>query len=400
MTDFRILLATPHAGYEQRVRRAFGDTLNGEVRRWDVDRGGVAADGLLTQLAAGNPDVVAIGPDVDVEVALELARRLEYDRPEISVLLVSEPTGELWQHALRAGVRDVLAPDAIDAHVRETFERTIELAARRRHNLVGDPEGAGRHGRIITVLSPKGGSGKTTVASNLAVGLARCGPEPVVVIDLDLQFGDISTALGLTPQHTLVDAARAPAAIDGMALKSFLSPHHSDLWALCGPESPADGEEVSADQARRIIETLADEFPFLVVDTGAGLDEHTLAALEVSTDLVLVCAMDVTSVRSLRKELAALEQLGMVHQHRHLVVNRADSKVGLDLKDVEASIGLPVAAAISSARVVPLSLNQGSPVIESDPRSPVAKQLGGLVQRFVGVSDHQPAAGRRRWAKR
>ncbi len=400
MTELRILLATPHAGYEQRVRQAFGATLNGDLRRWDVAHGEVTPDGLLQQLANSSPDVVAIGPDLETDDALALARELEQTRPEISVLLVSEPTPELWQHALRAGVRDVVAPDAVDADLRTAFERTMEVAARRRHNLVGDTDGPGSAGRIISVLSPKGGSGKTTVSSNLAVGLAMAEPNQVAIVDLDLQFGDVAASLGLSPQHTLVDAVRAPGELDGMALKSFLSSHHSDLWALCGPESPAEGEDVTADQAKQVVEKLADEFRYVVVDTGAGLDEHTLSAVEASTDLVLVCAMDVTSVQSLRKEIAALDQLGMTHQRRHLVINRADSKVGLDLRDVEASIDMPVDVAVSSSRAVPLSLNQGLPVIASETRSQVARQFAQLVERFAEQPAAVPGARRRKWGQR
>jgi pilus assembly protein CpaE len=386
MTDLRILLATPHAGYEQRLRRAFGEHLNGEVQRWDLQGGDGTPGELLAQLASSVPDVVAIGPDVELEAALILARQLEQDRPEISVLLISEPAPELWQDALRAGVRDVIPPDAPDVDVRAAFDRVMEVAARRRQNLIGDDD-AGRGGRIITIVSPKGGSGKTTVASNLAVGLALAEPNQVVLVDLDLQFGDVATSLRLTPNHTLVDAMRVSGQLDGMALKSFLTAHPTNLWALCGPESPAEGEEVSADRAQQVVRILADEFRYVVVDTSAGLSEHTLSVLEISTDLILLCAMDVPSIRSLRKEIDALDQLGMTHLRRSLVINRADSKVGLDVRDVEASIGMPVDIAIGSSRSVPLSLNQGTPLIESEPRSPVARQLLGLVERFV----EQPA---------
>lgn len=400
MTDLRVLLVTPHAGYEQRVRRAFGAELNGDLRRWDLDETAVSPKGLVEQLAQSTPDVVAIGPDVALGDALALARQLELERPEISVLLINEPTPALWQDALRAGIRDILAPDAVDADVRTAFDRALDVSARRRHNLVGDPS-AGPTGRIITVLSPKGGSGKTTVASNLAVGLAMAEPGSTAVVDLDLQFGDIATALRLTPEHTLVDVVRAPRTadgmmLDGMMLKSLLTAHPSGLWAMCGPESPADGEEVGADQVKQVVETLADEFRNVVVDTGAGLSEHALSVLEVSTDIILLCAMDVASVRSLRKEVDALDMLGMTEQRRHLVINRADSKVGLDIHDVEAIIGMRVDVAVPSTRAVPLSLNQGSPVVESDPRSAVARQLTGLVGRFTEAPVEDSGRRRRR----
>ena len=383
MTEHRVLLVTPHAGFEQRLRRAFGENLNGELRRWDLEEIAATPEELVRQVAASVPDVVAIGPDVELDAALALAHQLEQERPEISVVLVSAPTPELWQHALRAGVRDVLAPDAVDDDVRAVFDRALEIAARQRRNLGGEPEGSGSSGRVITVISPKGGSGKTTVASNLAVGLALAEPNRAVLVDLDLQFGDVATALRLSPENTLVDATRMPGAIDGMALKSFLTPHPTNLWALCGPDSPAEGEDVSVEQASQVIQTLANEFRYVVVDTSAGLGEHTLSVLDISTDVVLVCAMDVPSIRSLRKALDALDQLGMNQQRRHLVINRADSKVGLDLNDVEASIGMNVDITVPSSRSVPLAMNQGSPLVESDPRSPVARQLTGLAERFA-----------------
>jgi pilus assembly protein CpaE len=396
MTELRILLATPYAGYEQRVRQAFDASLNGQLRRLDADVAATMPADLVRQLATLTPDVLAIGPGLEVEHALELARQLERERPEISVLLINEPSVELWQQALRSGVRDILDPEAMDADLRAAFDRALEVAERRRRNLVGAPSDEMPTGRVITVLSPKGGSGKTTVASNLAVGLADAKPDRVAIVDLDTQFGDVATALRLMPEHTLVDAVRARSQLDALVLKTFLTSHPSGLWALCGPDTPAEGEEVSAEQAKGVVAGLAEEFGHVVVDTSAGLTEHTLSILEVSTDLLLVCAMDVPSVRSLRKLVDALELLGMTHQRRHFLVNRADSKVGLDSKDVEATVGLPVDVAIPSTRAIPLSTNQGTPVIESQPRSPTAKQFTALVQRFV----EQPAtagAGRFSW---
>lgn len=385
MTEPRIVLATPHAGYEQRVRRAFGEDLDGQLRRCNLleDGDGGRPNRLLDGLGDSAPDVVAIGPDIAVDAALDLARTLDLERPEISVLLVAEPTAELWEQALRSGVRDVLSPDAVDADLRAGFERALAVAERRRHNLVGDPSDSAPHGRIITVLSPKGGSGKTTVATNLALGLAMVEPNRAALVDLDLQFGDVAAALRLTPDHSIVDAVRGAQVGDHLLLKTYLASHTSGLWSLCGSDSPADGEVITAAQAQGVVRSLADEFAYVVVDTSAGLPEHTLSVIEVSTDLVVIAAMDVPSVRSLRKELDALDQLGMVHARRHLVINRADSKVGLDLRDVEATVGQSVDIALPSSRLVPLSVNQGSPLVESEPRSPVARQLTALVDRFV-----------------
>lgn len=387
MTELRVLLATPHAGYEQRLRRAFGHQLDGQLRRWDMAGVGSDPKALLGELGDLAPAVVAIGPDVALPVSLELARLLDVERPEVSVVLITDPSPELYEQAVGSGVRDVLAPDAVDAQVTAVFERAIEVAVRRRQHLLGDAEEHVPRGRIITVLSPKGGSGKTTVAANLALALALAEPDRAAIVDLDLQFGDVAAALRLAPAHSITHAVHGANGGDRMLLKSYLTAHVSSLWALCAADSPAEGEAIACDQARGVIESLAEEFAYVVVDTSGGLSEHTLSVIETSTDLVLVTAMDVPSVRSLRKELDALDQLGLTRAHRHLVVNRADSKVGLDLRDVEATIGQVVDVALPSTRLIPLSLNQGSPVVESEPRSPVARQLTGLAQRFV----EQPA---------
>jgi pilus assembly protein CpaE len=396
MTEpLKILLATPDAGYEQRLRQILDAALNSALQRWDTADGEVKIAELWRQLGDVVPDVVAIGPGLPLDDALSLAHQLEQERPEISVLLVNEPSAELWQQALHAGVRDVLAPDALNADIRAALDRALELAARRRHNLVGPAEDANRHGRIITVLSPKGGSGKTTVCTNLAVGLARLEPNKVAVVDVDLQFGDVASALRLTPDHTFVDAIRAPLA-DAMTLKTFLTPHASDVWTLCAPETPAEGEEITADQAQAVVAKLAEEFTYVMVDTSAGLNEHTLAMIDISTDLVLVCTMDVPSIRNLRKEVDALDQLGMTQQRRHFVMNRSDAKVGLELADVEATVGLRVDTTIPSARVVPLSTNQGTPLVESQPRHRVARQFTALVDDLAAGRSTSPPDGRRR----
>ncbi len=379
MSQPRILLSTPNAAYEQRLRQAFGDSLNGELQ-WVRDA--VDTESLIGQAMSVDAGVLALGPDFDVDEALSIASALDRQRPDVSVVLVAKATPRLYQQALRAGVRDVLAPDALDAEVREVFERAMEIATDRR-SVLRSRDATGGTGKVIAVLSPKGGTGKTTVITNLAVGLAQAAPGKVVLVDLDLQFGDAVSGLGLVPEHTMADAARAVKGLDAMTLKVFLTPHSSDLYTLCAPELPAQGEEVTAEQVSQVLHLLASEFDYVVVDTSAGLGEHALAAADCATDLVLVCSMDVPSVRGLQKELTALDQLGMTHQSRHFVLNRADSRVGLDVSDIEAAVGMAVDVALPSTRTIPLSVNHATPAIIAEPRSPIAGKLRELAARFT-----------------
>lgn len=394
-----VALVTPSAMFEQKVLAALQEPTPG-LRRWRDEYERIDPSKVAADVAGDGVAVVCLGPGLSTDALLELAQAFDREHPEMCVLIVAEPTPELWQRAVRAGVRDVISPTAGPEELGAAVRRARETAERRQAKVGRDERPARPPSRIVTVVSPKGGSGKTTVATNLSVGLAAAMPGKVAVVDLDVYFGDVAAALQLAPAQTMCDVAASPGAIDLTTLKVFLTPHPSGLFALCAPESPVEGETVGHEHSARVVRLLGSEFPVVIVDTAAGLDEHALAAIELSTDVVLVCTLDVASVRSLRKEIEALDKLGMTGQRRHFVLNRADARVGLEAADVEAVIGMKADVAVPSSRSVPLSMNQGSPVIESDPRSPVARQLQHLVERFAdrtpAVAAAAPAGPRRR----
>ena len=389
------LLATSDTAFEQRMRAA----LTAAATNLTLLRVGTTEEIGATLKSAPVPvDVVAVGPGVSLDEALTAAHQLDLDHPEVSVLLVAEPSPDLWQQALRAGVRDVVDLSAADAELAEVFERAANKVARRRAHLAGEvAQEAVTAAKIITVLSPKGGAGKTTVATNLAAGIAAFAPGRVALVDADLQFGDVAGALHLMPEHSIADAARLNGSLDAMTLKVFLTHHPAELYALCAPDAPADGELVSGDAVARVVKLLASEFDYVIVDTSAGLSEATLSALEVSTDVVAVTSMDVPSVRATRKLLDVLEQLGMTSHRRHYLLNRADSKVGLDTADIEASLQVTLDVVLPSSRSVPLAVNQGLPVIHTEPRAPVSRQLRGLIERFAPAT--RPAAAAQQSSK-
>jgi pilus assembly protein CpaE len=377
------LLVTPDSEFEAQVKRAFDGELDAD-RRWDDRFPRLQPETAVREIAHGQPAVVVLGPGLAPQTALAMAESFDLLFPEVCVVLVAKATTRLWERALRAGVREVVPIGADDEQVRTSLERAGAAAARRQvsSGIAALREEAPR-GRVITVMAPKGGAGKTTVATNLATQLAMGAPGRVAILDLDLQFGDVASALGLGPQSTVADAARLGNQLDSTALKVFLEPHPSGLYALVGPHFPAEAEEVSAATVGHIIDILAGEFSYIVIDTGAGLDEYALAAAERSDDLVLVCVTDVPSVRGLRKALDAIDLLGMTKSHRHLVLNRSDDKVGLSTADVEATIGLAVEASVPASRSIQISINQGAPVVGSEPRSTAGRALIGLAGRLV-----------------
>lgn len=234
--------------------------------------------------------------------------------------------------------------------------------------------------KVIVVMSPKGGSGKTAVASNLAVALAESHPGRVVAVDLDLQFGDLGLSMALKTEHTMSQLVRGTQ-IDATTVKLHLTPAPNHLFVLSGASDPVDADSISHEHVSKVVSLLAESFDYVIIDTPAGLDERTIAALECATDLLLVSSLDVTSIRSLRTARDTLDQLGVTAQRR-LILNRADSKVGLKPSDAEDVMGMEIACSIPSSREVPLSLNLGTPVVVAEPKSTVAKRIRGLASAY------------------
>jgi pilus assembly protein CpaE len=206
----------------------------------------------------------------------------------------------------------------------------------------------------------------------------------VGLIDLDVQFGDVGHALQLDPEHTIGDAAlNSGATLDLMTLKVFLTMHESGLFVLCSPDSLIQAEEVGADHVKKVLTLMVELFPFVIIDTGAGINEHTLTAMEFSTDLLLVAAADTPSVRALSREVEALDLIGMTNQERHLVLNRVDSRTGLDPADIQAMIGMEAVAEVPQARTIVHSTNQGVPLLADGGRDPASRALTDLVDFFL-----------------
>jgi pilus assembly protein CpaE len=359
----------------------------GPIRRFS-DGSAMSDKGLLfAAVTSMNPEVVTVGPDLDASAAVELVRELDRNFPEVGVILVHRPTAELWRAALVAGARDIIDPDSDPSTIASVIGRVSDLALDRRERIRGQRPALAVSpphsptGRTIVVVSPKGGSGKTVVATNVAVAMAKQRPGDVVLVDLDLQFGDVASSLSMTPQYTLYTATQASGP-EATLLKAFLTPHPSQLLVMCAPEDPTEADDIKEGDVKRIVQELAKLFAFVIVDTGAGLDDLTLAMAELATDLVFVSSTDVPSVRGIRKEAQIMEQLG-VKATRHFVLNRSDAKVGLSKEDISATTGLTVSAEVPSSRGVPTSVNVGIPIVEHDNRNPASRGLMQLAERFL-----------------
>lgn len=335
------------------------------------------------------PDVVVFTAEVPFQRTIAMALEIREFRPDVDMIMLGDLDRDAMLEAMRAGIRD-LAPSLTDARFLTDLRGRLDARA---GSQVGDltrvappprPTMAPVDftSRTLTVLSPKGGVGKTSLSVNLAVALAEEYPMEVVLVDLDLQFGDVSTVLDLKPTATLEDAFSAGGR-DSLLLKTFLTEHSSNFYVLCGADSPAANEAVGAAQVTGLIRQLQEQFRFVVVDTAAGLDEATLAALEVSHDAVVVSTMDMACLRSVRKAIELLGELSIMPASRHVVVNFADKQNGLRIKDVEAVLGVPADVVVPRTKDIPVAANRGVPLLASTRSGPVVKAVKALSRRVV-----------------
>jgi pilus assembly protein CpaE len=378
----RFVAITAVRDFEGRIRQAITGALHGELQTLTPDILSGGPDDVFKQLNGAPPEVLILGPGVTPDDALKLATVFDLQYPEVSLLLIADPTPELVLRAMHSGIRDVVTPEIVVNDLRVLLERACLAAASRRRGMAPAAESGHERGRVIAVMSPKGGVGKTTVATNLAIGLGKVAPMGVVIVDLDLQFGDVASGLLLEPEHSITEAVHGSASQDSMVLKAFLTVHPAGIYALCAPRTPAESDYITADHVSRLINQLATEFKYVIVDTAPGLGEHVLATLEQATDGVWVCGMDVPSVRGLRKCFGVLKELQLLPQGRHTVLNFADRKSGLSVQDVEMTIGVPIDAVVPRSRTLPFSTNRGVPVLQSTTRDSASKGLKRLVDRF------------------
>jgi MinD-like ATPase involved in chromosome partitioning or flagellar assembly len=363
--------------------------IDGEVRRADT----LAA---AAKLLDSDPQeiLVIIGPRAVTSDALAFAASLRLARPAVGVILARrEVDVTLLMRAMQSGVRDVVQVGD-DAAMAAACRRSYEVT---RRMLAPPASEEAAPGQIVTVFAAKGGCGKTALAVNLGVALARLGVRRVCVVDLDLSFGDVAISVQLDPLRTILDALPMAGHLDESGAASLLTRYQPGLDMLLAPVTPGDAEKIPPRLVGELLAVLRSMYDFVVIDTPAQFSEHVLTAMDVSSQLVLLTTPDVTALKNLRVALDMLDMLSYPRQIRSVVINRADSKVGLSLEQVHKVVRSEIAAHIPSSRAVPVSVNKGVPIVLDSPGHPVSQSVMKFAQqRLLGSTARRPAEGRTR----
>jgi len=303
------------------------------------------------------------------------------------VLVRDHTWNGLLPAAMRAGIRDVVDMTQGNEELREAVERAIVWASNLRSVNVARSEGfQSQKGRIMSVFSSKGGAGKTFLTTNLACAIAEITGQDTAVVDLDFDMGDVFTYFGTEPATGIPDLMALGEGASHEQVRNVGQQVGDHLWAFGAPIDPA-AEAPAGESIGKFLRAIRNDFPHVVVDASVDYSDSALVCFDLSDIICLVTGLDVVGVKHLGKALDTLMTIGLPRERFRVVLNRADSKVGLDASDVERVMKIQVDAMIPSSRLVPTSLNKGRPVVLDEPNSEVAQAVRQLAVRFAGQSE-------------
>lgn len=366
----------------------FDDLTAGTIRAAvsaDVQRFPDVAGLRPEVLADQRIEAVILGSTVDQTAALELASVIRTRRPEVGVILIRPRLDTMIvTDAIRAGVRDVIS-DRDMTQLNSAVKRSLAVTREMMHGTAARDVDEHR-GRVITVFSAKGGCGKTTVSTNLACYLAATGRGTVALVDLDLAFGDVCIAMQAQPRHSIADAVAMGDQLDATGLLTMLEHHKSGVHVLAAPPTPELSEKVHESVVREVLDVLAAHYDYVVIDTAPAMDGTTLAAFDASDRIVMLTTLDIPSLKNAKLSLETMRALGYPDERLRLVLNRADSQVGLKPSDVNEALGIAMVGALPSSREVPASTNNGEVLSSSNPHHPFSIALATFAEQNVLIA--------------
>jgi pilus assembly protein CpaE len=289
--------------------------------------------------------------------------------------------------AMRAGIRDVVDMTQGTEELRDAVERAVVWAANLRSAGIARSESSngGERGKIISIFSSKGGAGKTFLTSNLACAISEVTGKDTAVVDLDFDMGDVFTYFGSEPPSNIPDLMALGEGADHDRVRSVGLQVTDHLWAYGAPSDPT-AEAPAGEVIGKFLRAMRNDFPYVIVDASVDYSDAALVCFDLSELICLITSLDVVGVKHLGKALDTLLQIGLPRDRLRVVLNRADSKVGLDSSDVERVMKVQVDAMIPSSRLVPTSLNKGRPVVLDEPSSEVSVAVRQLAGKFVDAA--------------
>lgn len=359
----------------------------------DIEVAGEAANGeeALALAKRLKPDIVLMDINMPVMDGIQATEKMTVEQPQVGIIILSvQGEQEYLRKAMAAGAREYLTKPPGSAELLQTIHRVYEFEKKRRQSqgmILGETEDKKRKpGTVISIFSTKGGVGKSTIAVNLAVAINQITAKKTVIVDLDLQFGDVAMLLDLLPRRTVSDLVGEPDQLDLKIVESYLLPHSSGVKVLPAPLRPEYAELVQGKHIEGILKVLKENYDYLIIDTGTSFDDHTLAALDISDIILIVATLDVLTIKNVKLALEVMASLHYESSKIKLIVNRSSGEMGISPNDLEGSLKYPINSSIpSDGKVVIGACNRGIPFVISDPKTPITEAFVNLARDLTGI---------------
>jgi pilus assembly protein CpaE len=348
--------------------------------------GGDDAEQVYAEIKNLRPTSVIITmSEANSEQALKMIEKLSVESPQTAIIsAVRNASPDLILRSMRAGAREFLRLPIIADEFKTVLDRTAEFCSVQK-------EAPKKKGRMIAVFSSKGGCGTSFIATNLAAALNA----PTMLVDLNLQAGDLPLFLGVEPKYSIADMVENRARMDDALLASYITPHSSKLSLLAAPREADSADDIKPEHVFEALERLRESYDYVVLDPQHTFDSITLAALDQADDIVLVLTLDIPSIRSAQRALEIFDRLGYPRKKVRIVVNRWSKQIDLDLQQVERFLKEKVTGFVTSDyQMAVTSINLGQPLVQSEPTSKIAIEIKRIVAVILGqaaqVAEDQP----------
>lgn len=380
-SQIRVAIISTDVRFRDRLREALSESGRGFRIALELSvRFGDFGEEQIRAVRQAGPDLLLVDLEDDPEVGVKLVQFLAESNPGQRVLAVGPALSQpLLLAAMRAGVSDYLQKPVEADALTEALRRVSVLLGR-------GTESAKKPGQVFSVFGAKGGTGATTLATNLAIVLHRLTGKRTLLVDLDLELGEVAVLLGVRPRFNLVDMVQNFHRMDAGLLASFIEQHQSGVHLLSAPFHPERSEVTSAEEVRKIIQFLKHHYDYVIVDTPKSFSPTTLAAFDQSDLVFLMVALDLPSLRNLQRGLPLLKRvLPRGLDQTRLVINRYQSDEEIGLKEVEQTLGLKVFWTLSNDyEAVMRSINAGKPIVLNG-NSKYTKDVKALGAKLAGL---------------
>jgi len=374
----------------------------------DIEIVGTASNGreAIEQAKTLAPDIVLMDinmPDMD---GITTSQEIGNVAPRCQVIMMSvQSEADYLRRSMLAGAMDFLTKPFTSEELSSSIHRVYEMGASRRVATAAIPDttgagdtgpsrsGRGRPegGKLLVVYSPKGGTGCSTVVTNLAIALEQLTSRKVVLVDANLQFGDINVLLNLQGKHSIADATAQVGKLDAILMSAILSPHPSDIQVLAAPATPEMAETISGDEVKAVLKYLLAEFDYVLMDTASYLDDTVLAAMDLADRVLVILTPEIPAIKSTKLFFEVAEALQFPAEGIDLVLNKVLPRDGIRAEALERSIKHTIATQLPfDTRGIRQSTNQGLPIIMAEPNHPLSEGFVDLARKELALLEPQP----------